>query len=74
MGQTVHLKSDGVSLIIDTSAATPVIVHWGRAVSDSDVDVLAITENNPTTNYDLLLLGFPRRGAAALRCHRWRCR
>jgi alpha-galactosidase len=64
MGQTVHLKSDGVSLIIDTSAATPVIVHWGRAVTDSDVDVLAITEPSPHCDFDAPeLIGIWRENA-----------
>lgn len=64
MGQTVHLKADGVSLIIDTSAATPAIVHWGRAVSDSEVDVLAINEPSPHCDFDAPeLIGIWRENA-----------
>ena len=52
MSNTVHLKADGVSLIIDTSAATPVILHWGRAVADSEIDILSQLEPTPHCDFD----------------------
>ena len=52
MSKTIHLKADGVSLIIDTSANTPVVLHWGRAVSDTDVDMLAAIEPTPHCDFD----------------------
>ena len=52
MAHTIHLKADGVSLIIDTSTNTPVIAHWGRAVADEQVDLLALLEPTPHCDFD----------------------
>ena len=52
MRESIHLKSDGVSVIFDLSANTPNIVHWGRAVADRSLDVTAILEPSPHCDFD----------------------
>jgi alpha-galactosidase len=50
-----HLKRSGVSVLIDTSAATPNIVHWGRELADrfDEESVLsAIQEPTPHCDFD----------------------
>ena len=64
MRESIHLKSDGVSVIFDLSANTPNIVHWGRAVADSDLDVTAILEPSPHCDFDApQLIGIWRENA-----------
>ena len=52
MRESIHLKSDGVSVIFDLSANTPNIAHWGRAVADTSLDILAILEPSPHCDFD----------------------
>ena len=52
MRESIHLQSAGVSVIFDLSANTPNIVHWGRAVADSAIDVSAILEPSPHCDFD----------------------
>ncbi|MDE2387171.1 MAG: hypothetical protein KGL77_05700, partial [Actinomycetales bacterium] len=52
MANSIHLKANGVSLIIDTTANTPVILHWGREVVDSDLDVISQLEPTPHCDFD----------------------
>ncbi len=52
MRESIHLKSDGVSVIFDLSANTPNIVHWGRAIADASLDILAILEPSPHCDFD----------------------
>ena len=64
MRESIHLKSDGVSVIFDLSANTPNIVHWGRAVEDSTLDVTAILEPSPHCDFDApQLIGIWRENA-----------
>jgi alpha-galactosidase len=53
--ELIHLRRAGVSLIIETSAATPNIVHWGAAIeSEPDARSLAdsIHETTPHCDFD----------------------
>ena len=56
MTNLIHLSREGVSLVIDTSAATPVVLHWGRALP-SDIDatslVTASVETTPHCDFDV---------------------
>lgn len=55
MTELIHLRRAGVSLIIETSAATPNIVHWGAAIeSEPDARSFAdsIHETTPHCDFD----------------------
>ncbi len=55
MAELIHLKRGGVSVIFETSSATPQIVHWGRAI-DGPIDVesllLSQVEPSPPCDFD----------------------
>lgn len=55
MANLFHLKRSGVSVLIETSASTPSIVHWGRELTDriDEESVLsAIQEPTPHCDFD----------------------
>ncbi len=53
MTSLVHLSRAGVSVLIDTAAATPAIVHWGKELSkDIDLDSLALATREVTPHCD----------------------
>lgn len=55
MANLFHLKRSGVSLLIETSSATPNIVHWGRELSDRIDEsslLTAIQEPTPHCDFD----------------------
>ena len=50
-----HLKRSGVSVLIETSSATPNVVHWGRELShriDEESVLSAIQEPTPHCDFD----------------------
>lgn len=51
---TLHeLTADGVSLLIDLSTGTPVIVHWGRSLGAANVDLVKLTKDGqPPSDLD----------------------
>lgn len=49
----IHLKSDGVSVLIDTASGTPVVLHWGREISGTiDAAGLRSSQIEPTPHCD----------------------
>lgn len=55
MTELIHLKAAGVSLVIETSAGTPNVIHWGRELSggmDAHSIADAIHETTPHCDFD----------------------
>lgn len=51
--ELVHLRRDGVSLVIDTQSGTPAVLHWGREISgDIDATSLRTATIEPTPHCD----------------------
>lgn len=48
----IHLKADGVSVVIDTSANTPAVLYWGSAITNPGDIVQAQLEPTPHCDFD----------------------